>query len=70
MSDEPEKRANDQEHHGIPSENPDDATRTTKRNLTPDEQWCVDQVAKCEGREWADSHIDLIIDQARAIGTI
>lgn len=44
--------------------------RQFRRQLTPEEQAEVDAVARYRGREWADSHVDLILDQARFIGNL
>lgn len=44
--------------------------RQFQRQLTPEEQAEVDAVARYRGREWADSHVDLILDQARFIGNL
>src|SRR5262249_47995488 len=37
---------------------------------TPEEQRLIDEVAQTEGREWADAHAALILNQARAIGNL
>lgn len=37
---------------------------------TPDEQAVIDLVARREDREWAEKHAHLILEQARAIGTL
>ena len=37
---------------------------------TPEEQSIIDDVARGNGRDWAEMHAELILDQARAIGTI
>jgi hypothetical protein len=34
---------------------------------TRGEQWAIDQVARDKGREWAESHATLILDQARSL---
>lgn len=63
------------ERHGRQSPENDQQGRPTegrqfRRQLTPDEQAEVDAVARYRGREWADSHVDLILDQARFIGNL
>jgi hypothetical protein len=46
-------------------------TRTgIKQNRTAEEQSIIDQVARSEGKEWAEAHSQLILDQARAFGEL
>jgi hypothetical protein len=42
-------------------------TTATKRELTQDEQDVIDMVARRQGREWAESHIELILGQYHSI---
>jgi hypothetical protein len=41
-----------------------------KPKRTPEEQAIIDVVAEREGREWADRHAYLILEQARALGEL
>jgi hypothetical protein len=41
-----------------------------KRKRTAEEQQLIDMVAKSQGKEWAEAHAQLIIDQAIFIGSI
>ena len=43
---------------------------TGKPSRTPEEQSCIDAVARVEGKDWAESHASLILDQARSIGDL
>jgi len=43
---------------------------TTSPPRTPEEQEIVDMVARRNGRKWAEEHVALILDQARAIGEL
>lgn len=37
---------------------------------TPEEQAIIDQVAEWRGKEWAERHAELILEQARQIGEL
>ncbi len=43
---------------------------TIGRLRSPAEQEVVDKVARSRGREWAELHADLIIEQAKHIGDL
>ena len=47
--------------------NPEDMAGTKR---TAEEQSCIDAVARDNGKEWAESHAELILDQAREIGDL
>jgi len=46
---------------------PDD---TPKPRRTPEEQAVLDQVTRTHGTAWVGRHEELILDQARSIGTL
>lgn len=41
-----------------------------KPKRTPEEQSFIDVVARSHGREWAETHAELILNQARSIGDL
>jgi hypothetical protein len=42
----------------------------TKPKLTAEEQEIVDVVSRSHGKEWAEAHVNLILNQARAFGDL
>jgi hypothetical protein len=42
----------------------------SKPKYTPEEQEILDAIAKDRGREWADRHAELILEQAQSVGQL
>ncbi len=54
----------------MPDPRPASDESGTKPKRTPEQQSFIDEVAAMNGKEWAESHAELILDQARAIGNL
>jgi len=57
-------------NHKSPPSPPVTTPTGTKPKRTAEEQSCIDAVARMNGKDWAESHAELILDQSRSIGDL
>jgi hypothetical protein len=54
----------------VPNEQPNTTTASTRPKRTPEEEAVLALAARRNGREWSEKHAELILEQARAVGSL
>jgi hypothetical protein len=54
----------------VANEQPNTTTASTRPKRTPEEEAVLALAAGRNGREWSEKHAELILEQARAVGSL